>query len=601
MRRASILLLLFGLLSFGCVTPDPAPRFTPAWEDVDTSAEGWISTRRALLCADCQYHNLYSKALPERNLSAETLAATAIRPPQLDMFSGEVLKWILETDGPKADVILHLGDAANLATTGEFDRFLTTMSHAGRPWFMAPGNHDVFYLGTYSPTDEQLLADAAFRSGKTLEKGDFIRLYVATILKHDEPGCAAFAKALGIDPDDERPLAETAAEVPATFDWRVEGESRGYLRRIGWKIDEAKPWRSYILQCVSLSRPGPGAIPIQVYLLDSCQYPRRPKMTPNAWSTFPVSLNCGLTGQMLPDQLRQLRAWLEERKENSGALLMCHHNFEVLEPRTKANLGWLWREFRAGMMVSAHTHAGFYRHLDLGGEREVIELNIGSTTDWPMEWRTLQAFLHVEGKLAYIQSDRNLLVDRLQAAGGYFEPGWEVPLGAPDDYRRYKQGTAATGLLVGQYLGSHYTPYWAGEPKGRTTAAARQTEDQIKQTMLFTYERLLRTFPTDPARPPAWPEGTASDADVLELIAVHAGPDVALEKKIDVLVSLEAFEASRHSHDPETGESTDEVRVRFKISQAAWASRFMKERGRRLRVEDERIRIDWERSLLKTK
>jgi hypothetical protein len=249
------------------------------------------------------------------------------------------------------------------------------------------------------------------------------------------------------------------------------------------------------------------------------------------------------------------------------------------------------------MMVTAHTHAGFYRHLDLGGDREEVELNIGSTTDWPMEWRTLQAFVNPDQKLAYVRSDRNLLVDRLQAAGGYFIPGWEVPLGAPDDYRRYRQGTSATGLLVGYYLGSHYKPYWAGDVKGRVTAAARQTEDQVKSTMLFTYDRLVRTFPTDPARPVDWPEGTASDAEVLDLIEARAGPEVALTDKIDLLVALEAFEARRHTADPATGESTDEERVRYKISQAAWASRFMKERGRRLRVEDEQIRIDWEKSL----
>ena len=36
------------------------------------------------------------------------------------------------------------------------------------------------------------------------------------------------------------------------------------------------------------------------------------------------------------------------------------------------------------------------------------------------------------------------------------------------------------------------------------------------------------------------------------------------------------------------------MRKRFKISQAAWASRFMKERGRHLRVEDEMIHVDWD-------
>ncbi|NJN19366.1 MAG: adenylate/guanylate cyclase domain-containing protein, partial [Oscillochloris sp.] len=58
-----------------------------------------------------------------------------------------------------------------------------------------------------------------------------------------------------------------------------------------------------------------------------------------------------------------------------------------------SSLGWLWREHRIGMMATAHTHLGYYVHHDLGKGPEKLELNLGSTTDWPMEWRTLQAFV----------------------------------------------------------------------------------------------------------------------------------------------------------------------------------------------------------------
>ena len=154
MRRLVPLFVLSGLLTFGCVTPDPSPRFTPAWEEVDTSGEGWHATRRALLCADCQFHNLYSTALPERNLSAEALAATAIRPPQLDLFSGEVLKWILETDGPKSDVILHLGDAANLAIADGHLRLVgPDRLTVPRP---RQDNHDVVVRGELGQLNEQV-------------------------------------------------------------------------------------------------------------------------------------------------------------------------------------------------------------------------------------------------------------------------------------------------------------------------------------------------------------------------------------------------------------------------------------------------------------
>jgi hypothetical protein len=584
-RRAASLLLLIA----GCVQPDPTPRFTPAWEAFDPTEEGWLATSQALICADCQFHNLYSRPLPERNLSAEAASATAIRPPQLDLFGPNVLAWILENDTADKDVVLHLGDATDLATTGEFDRFLEVMEVSPKPWFMAPGNHDVYYFGVYLTEDPELKKAAAYHAGEPLDKGRFIRLYVAALLRQDEPGCRALGRALAIDPRPGAPLHTVAASVPASFEWCAGDDASGVLRRICWKIDEERPWRSFILQSICLGRNDNRGV--QVFLLDSCQYSRPPVRAPNAWRSYPVDLNCGLTGEMLPDQLRKIREWLEAWDRST--VFACHHPFEVLTPRARTNLGWLWREYRVGMMVTAHTHAGYYAHHDLGGARDQIELNIGSTSDWPMEWRTLQGFVNPGQERVYIRSVRRMLVDVLRRRGGFFEVGWEIPLGAPDDYRSYKQGAPAQGLLVSYYLGAHFTPYWLRAPRTRANRAARDTEEQVKDTLLWTYYRLIRSFPTDPDRAPVWPEGCENDQAVIDRMTstYRSG---SFDEKVRLLVELDAFERSRGSRDPETGASTDDVRERYKISQAAWASRFMAARGRRLRVEDDLISVQWE-------
>ena len=161
---SSLLLLL--LLMASCVQPDLEPRFTPAWEPVDTSAGDWLETRKVLLVADCQFHNLYSKALPERDLSTKEVVPTAIRAPQLDLFSEDVLKWILKNGSPDSEVILHLGDALDLACENEFYQFLNVMKEASRPWFMAPGNHDAFYFGNFEPKREDLWENACHGGGK---------------------------------------------------------------------------------------------------------------------------------------------------------------------------------------------------------------------------------------------------------------------------------------------------------------------------------------------------------------------------------------------------------------------------------------------------
>jgi hypothetical protein len=124
-------------------------------------------------------------------------------------------------------------------------------------------------------------------------------------------------------------------------------------------------------------------------------------------------------------------------------------------------------------------------------------------------------------------------------------------------------------------------------------------------------------FPTAADSDPQWPSGCRSDEDVLgrvrgtvekkyEKTQPIPNPverkrveEELYDEKIALLVELDAFEKSRRTADPATGASLDDRRFRYKISQAAWASRFMKEKGRRLRVEDETIRVDWEGSMAK--
>ncbi|MHC4959442.1 MAG: metallophosphoesterase [Planctomycetota bacterium] len=576
--------LLVLLVAAACHKPDPKPRFTPAWEPFDKDGEGWLHTRRALVVADCQLHNLLSKAIPERNLSIESAIGTAIRPPQLDLFAGDVLAWVLKHGAPESELILHLGDALDLACDGEFREFAEVMQEAGKPWFMAPGNHDGFYFGNYHPDRNTLWEAACHKSGKPVSKDRFIRLYVAELLKQREPGCVSLRAALGDQP------------LPLDFDWKNGRD--GFLKRIAWHIDEKRPWRSYIVQCVDMTGTGGKDVyEVRMVMLDSCQYQRQPKLLPNAWRSFPVVYNAGLTGEMLPNQLRVVRGWLDEMKAaDQIGVFACHHPFEGLASRSQSAVGFLWREYAVGLLLTAHTHGGFFAHHSLGGDADEIEINIGSTTDWPMEWRVVQGHTNLKKGQVYIDAGRGILVDVLRKKTGFFQAGWEIPLDAPDDYRMYKQGVAG-GLVVGYSLVHHYTPYWFGDPIVKANKYARSTEEAVKDTLLWTYHRLLTVFPTDPATPKLrWPKNCWNDESVLARIQVLAHSDHELDTKIDFLEELRLFERSRDTRDRLTGEATNELRAHYKISQAAWAARFESAKGRRLSVEDTLIRLDWKTS-----
>jgi len=585
--------VLLALLLAGCLHPDPQPRFTPAWEEFDPTEGNWESNRKVLLISDCQLHNLMSKPLPDRDLGFKAAAGTAIRSPQLDLFADEVMEWLLKDASDDVEAVIHLGDAIDLSTEGEFELFVKTMSVGGRPWFMTPGNHDGYYFGSYSPSDMGQWEDAAYGSGAVLTKDLFIRVYVAALLNQKSSCVTAMRASLGISPESGETLLETGQRIPDDFEWHAPDGEPGFLSSICWHIDAERPWRSFILQSVSLQKPGSRSIPVRLLLLDSCQYGRRPELLPNAWESYPLALNCGLTGEMLPDQLRKARDWIDEGADSDIFIMACHHPFEALSARTKSSIGWLWRERPVNLMLTSHTHAGFFAHHDLGGESAELELNLGSTTDWPMEWRTLQAFVNYDEQRAYIQAERGTLVDSLSKREGYFLPGWEIPLDAPDDYRKYKQGEATAEIFFDFALVYYLVPRWFDPPRLNANKSARVAEEAIKNTLLWTYWRLLQNFPTDTARSGIqWPARCSEDRQVIDRIMALSGKEEALEEKVALLLELERFEDSRRTADPQTGESLDEVRFRYKICQAAWAARFEKEQGRRLRVEDDLIRIE---------
>jgi len=612
MKRATPVLLLAVLLLTGCLKADAVSRYTPAWEEFSPTGPDWKRTQKVLVIADCQLHNLYSDSLPERNLTAKAAAGSAIRSPQLDLFSADVLKWIFDNKATDTDFILHLGDAIDVSTDGEWEDFVRVMDEAGIPWIMAPGNHDGYYMGSYYTVDEELWKSGSYLSGDPLTKDRFIRVYVGALLKQPSGEFEPLARALGVEGMAGKTMWEIGDELPLTFEWEAPDDVDCDLRAICWGIDEVSPWRSFILQSAEMGKAG-GEFSFRTLLLDSCQYKRRPTLVPNAWQSYPLVLNCGFSGEMLPNQLRVVRRWIEAGGERRTHLLCCHHPFEAIARRTQSSLGFLWRTYVVGLMLTAHTHAGFFAYHDLDGAADKLELNVGSTTDWPMEWRVIQGFYNKNEEQAYVRAERGLLVDELSGKEGYFDLDWEIPLDAPDDYRHYKQGEAANDLILDFVLAHHFVPDWLPPPEVRPNPAARNTEEMVKNALLWTYVRLLERFPTDPTRgEPRWPEGFSSDAVIVEHLKELAQwkggeePDSIIRKwltarkraadalrvKSGALVEMAAFERSRKSRDPKTGVPNDAERTRYKISQAAWASRFESSEGRRLRVEDELIRVD---------
>ena len=77
-------------------------------------------------------HNSFPLApheLGTNNYVIDGIVGAAIRPPQVELWGARVLDWILRKPR-KVDYVVHLGDAANIACTSEFERFVQSMKHS---------------------------------------------------------------------------------------------------------------------------------------------------------------------------------------------------------------------------------------------------------------------------------------------------------------------------------------------------------------------------------------------------------------------------------------------------------------------------------------
>nr|WP_323379076.1 metallophosphoesterase [Pyxidicoccus xibeiensis] len=122
-----------------------------------------------LVVADNQQHNVLGEKLRSMSWWTERfVTSVAVRSPAVNLWSHHVLERFVEDaqkDGLK--LVLHLGDATDIACSGEFDVFVRSMQRAtgnSIPWLMAPGNHDSALAGNInsyiSKPPEKAFSDA---------------------------------------------------------------------------------------------------------------------------------------------------------------------------------------------------------------------------------------------------------------------------------------------------------------------------------------------------------------------------------------------------------------------------------------------------------
>lgn len=112
--------------------------------------ESPIISNDILFIADTQKTLVFTTPILEQSSFAKRIARTsAHRGAAVEAFGDDIVKYVIDEISPK--LVIHVGDAINNSCTSELDAVFELMDQSANEWYLAPGNHDGYYLGISSP------------------------------------------------------------------------------------------------------------------------------------------------------------------------------------------------------------------------------------------------------------------------------------------------------------------------------------------------------------------------------------------------------------------------------------------------------------------
>lgn len=105
---------------------------------------------KIIFIADNQRAMIKTEPVFEQSKFSEKSLNTAHRRAALDAFSLDIVESIFKSQSH--DLVIHVGDLLNNSCLDEYKEVENTLNSNKKPWFVAPGNHDGYYMGISSPT-----------------------------------------------------------------------------------------------------------------------------------------------------------------------------------------------------------------------------------------------------------------------------------------------------------------------------------------------------------------------------------------------------------------------------------------------------------------
>ena len=360
-----------------------------------------------IFMADTQIQNLLAPPHFFRNLFLDNLLEITVRPPHLDLFSPDFIKWTLSEYGEGKKVVF-LGDALNIACKNEWTKFRQSMeqykTHSG--WVMAPGNHDSFFYGnTNGSRSNPKGVSKTWWAKSCLEglnqpvperikdvvmaKDDLVKTYLGVLFDENKENPTDFPitnkEIHCLTHKDLYKLSYEKDVVIKDCEWNSPNEE-SFLQNVFYSIPESDDirysYKSLIVQELNLGENLKGI------LLDTSDYEGAPTLLIGALNNgkerrVSKSLHAGIKGSLQKRQIDVVEKWISG-KNKTFFLLMGHHPLDALSEKSLKLLTELKKNHPNLAYISAHTHSGYLNQKGI-----IPEVNIGSMTDWNPGFVTL--------------------------------------------------------------------------------------------------------------------------------------------------------------------------------------------------------------------
>jgi hypothetical protein len=424
-----------------------------------TPAADGLQAPSLVVVSDPQIHNVAGGDVKQTFLISDWATHVAQRYPEINLLAPYVFDALVqraeqEPLGQDTGLVLLLGDGTNASCTGEFDRLKKHLAairgdNGDRIVLWAHGNHDSYLMGTtnsYVPTDEDTVAleemagssqpvDKSWwkpldepldrrkawnsvcadgHGGVPMNKGQWIARYLASF---GEKNLARSSRTV-----DEEYIIDahgTPGSRLAALDFQVLGRWVPPALSPRGKWDLKRSYLSYIVQAIDVGDSH------RLILIDTSVCNDTGRGPSYIWK------NAGTHACVPRKELEDIAALA--KATNRRLIFAGHYPLAKLGARDRADL---LAVFNAGdrpwSYMSGHTHApeswqveakdGSYAAAE-GSTR--YDLNVGSTTDWPMEAHRVAFTRTEQGMIArsvgFLGAPR---LARYKAPPNY--QGWEI-------------------------------------------------------------------------------------------------------------------------------------------------------------------------------